>query len=495
MNRLDLHGQLVNEAKESVNIFIQDSINNKIRKVDIITGKGNHLNQNGLRRPIYRKFIFWLNSNESFKENIKYVVRRDGSYSVYFEQRSGLGQTRSPHVDSRRAIISMGETELMKIIRGRETTEQKIEQMKALLQADQSLLHKTDLKGNTALIVAASENKIELMDFLLDYERKNNLPVKLLKQSNRDGSTPLIAAVEKGQFESSRYLLKKAPSLLKMRRHDGDSVFQVAIKSDNSKALIPYLCHELRYHKREKGYTGLFPELKKQQELLDSEGKTNAPKKIIVLDGRRSNVQKSRKSGLYVDRMVSFVNKIRKSFGKLNSAITHFPRALHEVTSAVIMPIFKPVLSQDGQFRRLFLRFNNQQKPRFERRFKHAINLYPKEYFRKIKVSRGEPLRKVKKNPQASLSTTKNILQDRRVTNVTPIVQSKVGKKHVEQKEVNCKTEQHSCANVIKAKSQGNASSSSMALFSTRISDSDSKEIKDKRGEKFGKRKRRMQLR
>src|SRR5271163_1405154 len=82
--RLDLHGNSVPEAKEELTKFIEKAIEQNTPKLEIIAGKGNHANANNLRGILYKKIVRWL--NELFKSKIKYIIQREGSYSIVLEQ-------------------------------------------------------------------------------------------------------------------------------------------------------------------------------------------------------------------------------------------------------------------------------------------------------------------------------------------------------------------------------------------------------------------------
>jgi DNA-nicking Smr family endonuclease len=79
---LDLHGMSYDEAFEKTKAYLQEKFDNYEDICTVITGRGNHENNNGSRGVISSAFPGWMKSKE-FKPLVKHFVQRDGVYSVY----------------------------------------------------------------------------------------------------------------------------------------------------------------------------------------------------------------------------------------------------------------------------------------------------------------------------------------------------------------------------------------------------------------------------
>ena len=216
-----------------------------------------------MRGGLYKKIPRWL-SCEALSRRIWYIEKNLGSYDIILIQNKNKSSTRSQSspLKHRNPVMPLrDETELMKLARLPEAEEkiQKIKEM--LLETRGAALEQTCTDGTTALMVAASLGFIETMDLLLAEERDFFQP-KLLKQKRADGTNVLMMAILYEQEEAVKYLLKKAPSLVKVKCQNDRSIFSVVEKIQNQSQIVDILYKFLKKHQREKGYTDLFRECK-----------------------------------------------------------------------------------------------------------------------------------------------------------------------------------------------------------------------------------------
>lgn len=80
----DLHGASETQAKAIVEKAIREAQEANITKVIFVTGRGNHVNNQGKRGTLFAKFPEWLQQS-SHKEKIKKVNKNVGHYTVYLK--------------------------------------------------------------------------------------------------------------------------------------------------------------------------------------------------------------------------------------------------------------------------------------------------------------------------------------------------------------------------------------------------------------------------
>lgn len=88
--------------------------------------------------------------------------------------------------------------------------EHHLEQLKAAIKNDQSLVNLKDEKGNTALIIAAEYGTTAIIDYLLKHDAHINYQVP------PHHYTPLIIAVRSQQKDIVKYLLESGADTNKL---------------------------------------------------------------------------------------------------------------------------------------------------------------------------------------------------------------------------------------------------------------------------------------
>jgi TPR repeat protein len=81
---VDLHGLSVIDAERIVNYYLTSSSRMRFRHIRFVTGRGNHVNNNGLRGTLYQSFLTWI-ENSAYKERIERCDQHDGYYEVRFK--------------------------------------------------------------------------------------------------------------------------------------------------------------------------------------------------------------------------------------------------------------------------------------------------------------------------------------------------------------------------------------------------------------------------
>ncbi len=77
----DLHGYSLEDAKS--HILQTLAYANNVKKIRIITGRGNHINKSGSRGVLYQQFHFWL-AESAYKDRIEKICTYDGYYELHF---------------------------------------------------------------------------------------------------------------------------------------------------------------------------------------------------------------------------------------------------------------------------------------------------------------------------------------------------------------------------------------------------------------------------
>ncbi|CAB4376264.1 unnamed protein product [Rhizophagus irregularis] len=81
---VDLHERRYKEARNIVINTIQESHATGISRIRFITGRGNHVNQNGEQGVLYKAFRSWL-SDTTIKHLVQSYIKYDGSYVVFLK--------------------------------------------------------------------------------------------------------------------------------------------------------------------------------------------------------------------------------------------------------------------------------------------------------------------------------------------------------------------------------------------------------------------------
>ena len=81
---LDLHGKSLRAAREAVDSFIKKALDDKVKSIIIITGRGNHPNQDGRRGLIFKALPTWL-KKPHLQPLIELVRQELGSYKIFFK--------------------------------------------------------------------------------------------------------------------------------------------------------------------------------------------------------------------------------------------------------------------------------------------------------------------------------------------------------------------------------------------------------------------------
>ena len=331
-----------------------------------------------MRGGLYKKTPRWL-SSQALSPHIWYIEKNLGSYKVILIQNHNKSSARSESSPSKHKnpIMPLGdETELMKLVRLPETNQKKQQIKKILLETRGAALEQTCFDGTTALMVAASLGYIKTMKLLLAEERDFFQP-KLLRQQRADGSNVLMMAMLGEQEESMEYLLKKAPSLVKVKCQNDRSIFSVVEKIQNQSQIVEILFKHLKEHRREKGYTDLLREckvLKRELSIkeptmskVNPENGKNArkgkmPHKVKVIESREFKKHNTNHSWFFNDRMLDFVSQL-KNFKREFQGVEKETVALsQEENTRKMRKIFKNLLMKNSKFRRLFLEYNNRKK-------------------------------------------------------------------------------------------------------------------------------------
>ena len=364
---LDLHGKFQKEAEESVSALIKKAADEKIGRVKVITGRGNHPNSVGARGLLFKSLPKWLN-HDPIKPFIMHVIKNVGSYDILL-YKIHLPKNSSTHK------LNYGSDEffkkLMKAIEIPEADSKKHPLIQEIISKKPDVLEKTCTDGTTAFMVAASRNQVETMKLLLSEEKVNGIQPKLLKQARHDGTNALMVSIVHGQIESIDFLLKKAPSLLKRKNQEGFSVFSFVPQSGDPGKVLDILYSHLENHKREKGYTDLFREYKVLKKEISNKKKSDNEKvKIQIIESRKFKKYKAEHAWFFTDRMEQFIESV-KNTSKLREETKKLIREMRQVndeTSKVKRRVFKFLLKRDNKIRRLFLSFNNSQKERMGKR-------------------------------------------------------------------------------------------------------------------------------
>lgn len=370
---LDLHGRSLREGQLLVHITIEKAQKNGIVEINIITGRGNHPNQDGRRGLILRAFPKWL-ENSKVKPLIQFVTKKLGSFVVRLKNDRSLSQTLFSSEESKKNQTLKRQKKLLAQQRAIKKEpililtlldpelKNKKEAIEQLLIRDKNTLTEFYDDGTSALMVAAAQNEIGIMTLLLS----TNPNAGLLKQTRDDGFTVLMAAVEQGHVEATQYLLEKAPSLLRQKCKNDVSVFEIARNSKDPKALLEILHHHLKHHKREKGYTGLFQEYKKLTQPKNG--------KILILESEEMKKQRENHSWFFMDRMMNFLSELRKPIKQLQTIKLLINQAKEDyLKPSALRSILVKMLKTNTIVKHLFLRFNNAKKTKEARRHKHAL--------------------------------------------------------------------------------------------------------------------------
>lgn len=191
------------------------------------------------------------------------MLKEESAYFLIINKNSAIPLILTPDFiqpNSVRIINSSCATPLIAIIKKPLSIREKINELKQIIADNRNSLFEADKDGNTPLIVAELDNQLKVIKFLLQRESELFSSLRLLKQENNNGENALMAAVCHGHLDSADYLLEKAPSLLKRRNYHNQSVFQISFHANNANEMLNYLYQHLRHHKRDKGYTSLFPD-------------------------------------------------------------------------------------------------------------------------------------------------------------------------------------------------------------------------------------------
>ena len=84
---VDLHGKSVKEAKRSVTSTIEMAVQDGVKNVTIVTGRGNHVLPNGQRGVLHKAFPQWL-KNKQISSSVKDVKKKIGAYEFGVEPKN-----------------------------------------------------------------------------------------------------------------------------------------------------------------------------------------------------------------------------------------------------------------------------------------------------------------------------------------------------------------------------------------------------------------------
>ncbi|MFA6038198.1 MAG: Smr/MutS family protein [Legionellales bacterium] len=166
--------------------------------------------------------------------------------------------------------------------------------------------------------------------------------------------TPLMRAILSENILEIQRILKETPSMLKKRDNLNHSVFHYIDLIKNKDEIVKILYQHLEPHKREMGYTGLFPEYRAT---LSGMIKFNLDTTVRVKK----------------DMIVKYIRHIKshdKGETKLPALELGNYKKLHMVVN---MNIILYTLKRNTIFRHAFFDFNNKHKEKFAKRYKHEI--------------------------------------------------------------------------------------------------------------------------
>lgn len=90
---IDLHGLSVADAEKTVRYWLAKATQESYHKARFVTGRGNHVNKQGLRGTLYNSFLQWVEQS-SYKDNIKDCQQYDGYFDIIFKS------SKPEHVDN-----------------------------------------------------------------------------------------------------------------------------------------------------------------------------------------------------------------------------------------------------------------------------------------------------------------------------------------------------------------------------------------------------------
>lgn len=402
---LDLQGMGVNEARQYFLEYMQKTMFAENSKLRVIIGKGNHPNQNDKRGLSKKKLLTWL-KGKHIKPLISTVVRENGAYLLTLNINSNPNEVpKTIQAHRARFTDSAAMTPLMTIIKQPIAIAQKLEDLATIIASNRNALLETTQEGNTAFMVAASDNQIAVMQFLLQREADLFIYPRLLKQENHHGESALMAAIYHGHLDTVGYLLAKAPSLLKRRDHDHHSVFDIALQADNAQQMLHYLYQHLYQHQREKGYTSLFPDYQNALQQLQAPQRNNS-KKIFV--NQRAQAVKKYLSWASNATKIDYFKKMTLSMRKLHTTtdidliIKKRSDFLEKRTS------IKSIFMINNKLRKVFSRFNDTNKARTELGYKYPSTYL--QYLEELQSNQPMPKVKKKKSKTKKSKTKKRIL-------------------------------------------------------------------------------------